>query len=193
VTAAAVVYNGRSAQAFPAAGKRPFIFSAGRIWDEAKNIGLLDHIAPELAWPVYVAGSQAGARAKLRHLPSLGQLSPSRLRSTLGEAAIYAAPAFYEPFGLAILEAALSGCTLVLADIPTLRELWDGAAVFVSPRDPQAWIPALNGLVRDQAQRERLGQLAYERARLYSLERMVQGYDDLYAALLRTSDAGVAA
>ena len=34
-------------------------------------------------------------------------------------------PARYEPFGLSILEAALSGCALVLGDLPSLRELWD--------------------------------------------------------------------
>ncbi len=31
-------------------------------------------------------------------------------------------PARYEPFGLSVLEAALSGCALVLGDIPSLRE-----------------------------------------------------------------------
>ena len=34
----------------------------------------------------------------------------------------------YEPFGLSILEAAASGCALVLGDIPTLRENWSEAA-----------------------------------------------------------------
>ena len=45
------------------------------------------------------------------------------------EAAIFARPARYEPFGLAILEAAQAGCALVLGDIPSLRELWADAAL----------------------------------------------------------------
>ena len=49
----------------------------------------------------------------------------------MGRAAIYALPARYEPFGLSILEAALSGCALVIGDIPSLREIWADAALFV--------------------------------------------------------------
>ena len=44
----------------------------------------------------------------------------------MARASIYALPARYEPFGLSILEAALSGAALVLGDIPSLREVWGG-------------------------------------------------------------------
>ena len=57
----------------------------------------------------------------------LGSLSPRALAAWLARAAIYCLPARYEPFGLSVLEAALSGCALVLGDIPSLREIWDDA------------------------------------------------------------------
>jgi glycosyltransferase involved in cell wall biosynthesis len=38
----------------------------------------------------------------------------------------------YEPFGLAVLEAAQAGMALVLSNTPGFRELWDGAALFVA-------------------------------------------------------------
>jgi hypothetical protein len=44
-------------------------------------------------------------------------------------------PARYEPFGLSVLEAALSGCALVPGDIASLRGNWDGVAEFVCPDD----------------------------------------------------------
>jgi glycogen(starch) synthase len=47
-------------------------------------------------------------------------------------------PARYEPFGLSVLEAALSGCALVLGDIASLREVWGGAACYVRPGDSRA-------------------------------------------------------
>ena len=50
-------------------------------------------------------------------------------------ATVYAAPSLYEPFGLAPLQAALHGCALVLSDIGSFRELWDGCAEFVPPGD----------------------------------------------------------
>ena len=54
----------------------------------------------------------------------LGVLAPAELRRKLERAAIFAAPALYEPFGLGILEAAAAGCALVLGDIRfTAREL----------------------------------------------------------------------
>ena len=36
--------------------KEPFIFSAGRLWDEAKNVRLLAEISSQLPWKVVVAG-----------------------------------------------------------------------------------------------------------------------------------------
>jgi hypothetical protein len=99
-------------------------------------------------------------------------------------AAVYAAPARYEPFGLAVLEAAVHGCALALGDLPTLRELWDGAARFVPPGDPGALRRALLDLIGDGAERERLGALAQGRARAFTRERMVEGYLDAYAGLL---------
>src|SRR3546814_4918927 len=67
----------------------------------------------------------------------------------LGRATFFALPARYEPFGLAVLEAALSGCALVLGDIPTLRELWDGVAAFVPPGDIEALEDVLTQLIAD--------------------------------------------
>ncbi len=48
---------------------------------------------------------------------------------------IFVSTSLYEPFGLAVLEAAQAGCPLVLSDIATFRELWDGAAIFFPPGD----------------------------------------------------------
>ena len=70
--------------------------------------------------------------------------------------AIFAAPSRYEPFGLAVVEAAISGAALVLADIPTFRELWSDAALFVSPDDSGGWSRALTELAEDSVLRERL-------------------------------------
>ncbi|HEX8375042.1 MAG TPA: glycosyltransferase, partial [Geminicoccaceae bacterium] len=94
------------------------------------------------------------------------------------------APARYEPFGLAVLEAAASGCALVLGDILSLRELWGGAARFVSRNEPDALRRALLDLIGNEAARERLGAAARERARAFTRDRMVEGYLEVYAGLL---------
>jgi glycogen(starch) synthase len=175
-----VVWNGRQAEGFGPRVKEEMIFAAGRFWDEAKNLRALDAAAAETRWPVFVAGDTTPAR----HATSLGYLPAPGLCEWLGRAAIYALPAYYEPFGLSVLEAALSGCALVLGDIPTLRELWSDAAMFVPPDDPAALANALNELIEDDALRHRLAAAARERAAWYSLEAMGAGYRNAYAALI---------
>jgi glycosyltransferase involved in cell wall biosynthesis len=96
------------------------------------------------------------------------------MRVAMARAAIYAHPAVYEASGLLPLEAALQGCALVLSDIPTLRELWDGAAVFVPPRDGEAWATALRALRDEGPRRRRLGEAARARAGTLRPERQAE-------------------
>ena len=53
---AAVVANGRNNVEFWSATKTQFYFSAGRLWDEAKNLDVLRRIEGRLPWPLHVAG-----------------------------------------------------------------------------------------------------------------------------------------
>jgi len=172
--------------------KRRRILSVGRIWDEAKNIRLLDSVATEVLWPISVAGPLAGpdgVELHPQHLECLGILSAEGVREELAGASIYAAPALYEPFGLAIQEAALSECALVLSDIPTLRELWHGAAVFVDPDDETAWRMALNDLIEDPRRRAVLASRALDRARSRGVAGMAMRYQALYARMLSEGDS----
>jgi glycosyltransferase involved in cell wall biosynthesis len=182
-----VIANGISAVAKTEATKKPFIFSAGRLWDAAKNVSLLAQISEQLTWPVYVAGkcdAENGSYAQSATFKCLGELSRSDVAIWQQTASIYAAPAKYEPFGLAILEAAAAGCALVLGDIPSLRENWTGAAEFVDPRKPSAWIETLNRLATNETRRLELAKLARERAAEFTIERTVDGYLSAHEQLL---------
>ena len=162
--------------------KEPFVLAAGRVWDEAKNIALLDRIAPAVRWPLRVAGevSMNGAAFEARHLELLGFVEGQTWRDLRARAAIWAHPARYEPFGLAVAEAALDGCALVLSDIPTLRELWEGAAIFVAPDDESGWTRALNRLAEASDLRAEWGERARARAAKFSLEALGESYERLY-------------
>src|SRR4029450_13564872 len=92
-------------------------------------------------------------------------------------------PARYEPFGLTVLEAGLAGCALVLGDIPSLREVWDGAALFVPPNQPDALAEVLEHLIQDVWWRERMAQRARARALRYTSALMAHAYVRLYARL----------
>jgi glycogen synthase len=185
VASGAVVYNGRAAGAYePARHKDEIVLSTGRVWDAAKNIAALDAAAAIIRWPVYVAGEAQhpeGGRRTLRRAFPVGKLSAEDLRPWFARAAVYALPALYEPFGLSVLEAALSGCALVLGDIPSLREIWGDAAVFVPPSDHEALALCVNSLIAKRALRDELGRKARTRALTFTPERMVNGYLGVYS------------
>lgn len=169
------IANGSSAPATDAA-KEPFVLAAGRLWDRAKGLDLLDRAARDLAWPVLAAGD-GGHASNVR---ALGQQSRAELAGLRERASIFVAPARYEPFGLGILEAARAGCALVLADLPSLRELWSGAAVFADPDDTASLHGELAALISDADARASLGHAAQLRSRRYSVERMTRAYLGLY-------------
>jgi glycogen synthase len=181
-----VIGNGRSPALFQPGAKRPFILAAGRLWDEGKNLAALQAVAPHLPWPVRVAGSTShpdGAAVMPSSLECLGELSTEALASQLAGAAIYALPARYEPFGLSVLEAALSGCALVLGDIASLREIWGAAALYVEPNDHGALRATLGRLIESPADRTRLGEAARSRALCFTPRRMADDYLGAYALL----------
>jgi len=188
LTSTQVLPNGRDAALFQPADKQPVIFSAGRLWDDAKNIRVLAEIAPTLPWPVCVAGETAHPNGQKQHFDTvqlLGCLPPSEIASRLAEAAVYALPARYEPFGLSALEAGLSGCALVLGDIPSLREVWTDAALYAAPDNPAALRGTILRLISDTSLRREMSARALARAQTYTLERMAHGYLDAYRTLLR--------
>jgi glycosyltransferase involved in cell wall biosynthesis len=83
------------------------------------------------------------------------------------------------------LEATLAGCALVMADIPTFRELWDGCALFYPPGDADALAAVCRELLQDPEHRQVLARAAAERAReRYNPGRMAAGYEALYHKII---------
>jgi glycosyltransferase involved in cell wall biosynthesis len=180
-----------SAPCYLSAEKESFVLSVGRLWDEAKNASALAAIAPNLPWPVRLAGDTRrpdGVESMpLPNVELLGHRSAAQISEDYRRAAIYALPARYEPFGLSVLEAALAGCALVLGDIPTLRELWAGAASFIPPNDTNLLRAELENLIHNPYRRQVLGLEAQRRAHRFSVARMTAGYLSAYDELLATA------
>lgn len=210
-----VIHNGRRLTGLRLRPKEPFILSAGRLWDQAKNSAALAAMAPELPWPVYIAGDQANPAwladghdgdgqtrsivgdgvqcSEVMAAHFLGRLAPAGLVPWFERAAIYSLPARYEPFGLSILEAAQAGCALVLSELPSLREIWGDAAVFVSIADPDELKEALREVIASPLWRAELAHRARAVAEHYTPEAMSAGYLAAYNRLLTRSHASLAA
>ena len=171
-----VVHNGLPNAGFKELGRERFVLSAGRLWDAGKNVPVLDRAAEMTDVPIRVAGplvSPDGVHTTYSHLDHVGDLSPVALDTLMRRAAIFAASSLYEPFGLAVLEAAQRATPLLLSDIPTFRELWQDAAIFVQPEDARGWAAAMSALASDPHRRRELGLRALERSQLYTFDRML--------------------
>jgi len=182
----AVIHNARNARSFTPGCKEPLVLCAGRLWDEGKNVGALAEVAPQVNATIAVAGEDLGPHGNRFTAPGitlLGALQGDELVSWYAKAAIYALPARYEPFGLTALEAALSGCALVLGDIASLREVWGAAACYAPPDDPESLRDILNSLLADDSLRGRMAARAMARARQFSPARLARQYMELYRKL----------
>ncbi|MEX0772934.1 MAG: glycosyltransferase family 4 protein [Balneolales bacterium] len=185
-TTSGFIYNGRDKKGFYSSAKRPVIFSMGRIWDEAKNISALEVISGHVPWPVYIAGEDYGhLMPRADNLYPLGKLYSAEVAKWLSTSAIYVMPARYEPFGLSVLEAALSGCAVIVGDIPSLREIWADAALYADPSDPGDLKYQIETLIKDDDKRKLMAGKALQRAQRYSIDAFAGKYAGYYRQLLQ--------
>jgi glycosyltransferase involved in cell wall biosynthesis len=188
----AVVSNGRTLDAAPSAPRKLQAVTAGRLWDEAKNISILREVQSPI--PLLVAGEARVTfdGSELNRITSLGPLSQYNLLALFHESSIYICTSCYEPFGLAPLEAALCGCAVVANDIPSLREIWaDGALYFSGPES----LTALLHELCDSPERLRVARTQSSwHAGLFTAQRMTKGYLQIFqSALTRWEEPAYAA
>jgi glycosyltransferase involved in cell wall biosynthesis len=184
---ARVIPNGTEVEP-PAGAKDLFFLASGRLWDPAKNMAMLDRVAKRLPWPVFIAGSEVapgGERSLVRNSNKLGSLPRREMQRWMSRAPVLIHPALYEPFGLVPLEAAAAGAALLLADIPSLREVWGSAALYFSPHDENELADLARFVATERRVRMELARRAWLRALRLSIERVAGTYLQLYRELLR--------
>ena len=202
--APSTVHNGREAAAVSATSSEAVeavVFTAGRLWDAGKDVATLDRAAGRLARsvaPITVMAAGAtegpvGDRVAFHYVQPLGSLDEAEVRRRLTRRPIFVSAALYEPFGLAVLEAAQAGCALVLSDIATFRELWNGAAAFFPPGDDTTLAVTIQALAADFERRQSLGQAARSRSADYTAAAMAGGTLEIYRDVLDRRRAGTAA
>jgi glycogen synthase len=195
---AAVVYNGRDPHLFvPDAVKQDYIVSIGRLWDAGKQATLL--LRDDLPLSTVLVGSEqspqgaiasAHAMGRLPKLRTIGPQSEEQLRQLLAGACIYLATSRYEPFGLAPLEAALSGCPVVANNIETFHEVWDDDAIYFERNNPHSLVLTIQELASNPSRRAEYGHRALQRARRqFNSEKMAESYLAHYRSLIHSEVA----
>ena len=185
-----VIYNARHLEINGKVEKENIILCTGRIWDEAKNLMVLCELAKSIPWPIYVAGENSnpntGEKISLPNVRFLGKLNSEELRYWLERTAIYINPALYEPFGLAVLEAAMANCALAISDLSTLKEIWKDSALYFDPNDKEDMLNTILKLVEDEDFRKEHQYKARVRSKRFSIEAMGAAYFQQYLRLLKS-------
>ena len=106
-------------------------------------LGLLAKRLDKKGVPLIIVGSLGGLAFHndgRSNLPQparyIGRVSDGQLKALYRAAACFVFPSLYEGFGLPAVEAMASGCPVVAADIPALRETCADAAIFCDPESP---------------------------------------------------------
>ena len=187
---ARVIANGRTLPEIRTDGRRKLqAVTAGRLWDEGKNVQMLAAVAPIL--PVLVAGELGRDRSQFSRMQNqlffLGPLTERDLIELFRMSSIYICTSRYEPFGLAPLEAALCGCAVLANDVPSLHEVWNGAALFFD--GPESLSRLLAELCHDRAFLSEARERGLAHARRFTADRMALDYLQLFDSLQVASAA----
>jgi glycosyltransferase involved in cell wall biosynthesis len=98
-------------------------------------------------------------------------------------AALVVLPSRAEGFGLPVIEAMACGVPVICSDLPVLRELADGVAIFCDPNDPAAFADAMASML-DATSNSSRRQLGIERARAFTWERAARQTVEAYELAL---------
>ena len=96
-------------------------------------------------------------------LVHLGYVEDTALAALYREASLVVFPSLYEGFGLPAVEALWARTPLICSDLPVLREVTDGAALFAPAEDPHAWAARIVQLLQNNKLRQELVERGIER------------------------------
>jgi glycosyltransferase involved in cell wall biosynthesis len=161
---------------------RPYVLTVAS-HTARKNLAALVPAARALAGDVdvVVAGGhrpQFAPEAGLEGLRLLGHVDDALLPGLYAGAEAFALPSLYEGFGLPVVEAMACGTPVVAARAGALPETCGGAALVVEPT-AEAFAAALERLLGDDGERERLRAAGLARASAFSWDAATRTIDRL--------------
>ena len=168
-------------------GNRPVLLSVSAKRPHKNLARLLDAVAgipaerrPLLVVPGYSTPHEDELR---RHADGLGiasdvvmpsWVSPEDLEGLYALADAFVFPSLYEGFGLPLLEAMARGVPVATSDRASLPEVAGNAALRFDPEDTGAMRAAIERLLGDGAEAQRLREAGFERVRMFSWERSAE-------------------
>ena len=103
-----------------------------------------------------------------------GYVSDPDLESLYRKAGLFVLPSLFEGFGIPLLEAMALGCPVAASNRTSIPEVVGNAGVLFNPDTPEQIAEAIFSVLSDKALRDRLIAEGYQRARLFSWEKMAK-------------------
>lgn len=170
------------------ARERPLVLCVAAKRPHKNLLALIDavHLIPRgrrpiLVLPGYPTPYEAELRRRVQELEMdeavrlLGWVSPARLEGLYAAAACFVFPSLYEGFGLPVLEAMARGVPVACSGRGALAEVAGDAALYFDPGSPVAIAAAIERLLGEGAEAERLSGAGRARASAFSWARTAAG------------------
>lgn len=152
-----------------------------------KNLQLIVEIAQRSDYRVVVVGPSGRPDLPVKEWHDIdnvvftGELSPDspELVHLYSRAFLLLQPSLYESFGLPVMEAMACSTPAVVADIPSLRDIYHETVVYAHPKKPDEWLRAIT-LLEDRAVREKLVHSGKYAVEAHSWERVAEATVRVY-------------
>jgi glycosyltransferase involved in cell wall biosynthesis len=130
------------------------------VWNKSANPPLL-YVVGRRGWNADAAISFLENSVLMgTHIHELSNFGDAEMINLLQGARALLFPSFVEGFGLPAIEAAALGTSVIASDIPALREVLQENAIFVDPKDSNAWGDAIKWAVCNSEPKKDLGWVA---------------------------------
>jgi glycosyltransferase involved in cell wall biosynthesis len=93
-------------------------------------------------------------------------------------------PSFSEGFGWPVIEAQICGAPVICSDMEPFREITNDSALLANPNNPMEFVNQIQKL-KDPNFRNSLIEKGKENAKIYSKERMISAYVNLYKKIIQ--------
>lgn len=111
----------------------------------------------------------------------LGELEFQDVLALLQASDVFVFPSIYESMGMAVVEAMASGLPVVASNIPAMCEVLGDAGILVPSESAEEIARAVRQILDSSELASRMRERALERARVFSLQKMVDSYEALLA------------
>lgn len=112
------------------------------------------------------------------------QVNDAALACLYRGACAFVFPSLYEGFGIPVLEAFACDCPVILSNTSSLPEIGKNAAVYFDPKDTTSIRDAVQRIINDKEQREKMVSLGRERLLCFSWEKCAQETAEVYRSLV---------